>query len=141
MRKRCRGSEGERIMNEKYPHIDAYRTGQNIKWIMRFKGFTVRDLQAYLSLSVPQTIYRWFEGRNLPSIDNLYALSGLFGVPMDALVAGDREERLRHGEWRQEAAASQEKAVNWESISGWRKRAAEYRLIAYYRRLCMPLAG
>ena len=170
-------------MNEKYPHIDAYRTGQNIKRVMRSKGFTVRDLQEYLSLAVPQTIYRWFEGRNLPSIDNLYALSGLFGVSMDALVAGDREERLGlsgyfrainapvtsclrfladsvpattpcsyfhaikapvkpclYWELQQDAIVPQEEAFNRESVSGWRKQAAGYRLNAYYRRLCV-LAG
>ena len=157
-------------MRKKYPHIDAYRTGQNIKRIMRLKGLTVQDIQTYLSLAVPQTIYRWFEGRNLPSVDNLYALSGLFCVPLDALIAGDREAQFgRQGyfhasrapvtlcsyfhankapvtfcsdwEWQQDAFGPQEKAVNWEPISGWRECAAERRLIAYYRRLCMPLAG
>ncbi len=144
-------------MCKRYPHIDAYRTGQNIKRIMRLRGLTVQDIQTYLSLAVPQTVYRWFEGRNLPSVDNLYALSGLFCVPLDALVAGDREAQPgRQGyfhanrapvtpclywEWQQDAFGPQEKAVNWEPISGWRACAAERRLIAYYRRLCMPLAG
>ncbi len=101
-------------MYEKYPQIDAYRTGQNIKRIMLFQGYTVRDIQAYLSLSVPQTVYRWFEGRNLPSIDNLYALSGLFRVPLDELVAGDREKL---------------------------PAVPDRRLTAYYRSFRLPLAG
>ena len=44
------------------------------------------DLQAYLGLEHPQAIYHWQHGRNLPSVDNLYALSKLWGVPMDKII-------------------------------------------------------
>lgn len=74
------------------PKIDMYRTGQNIKRLMRQKGLTVRDIQEYLELAVPQGIYHWFDGRNLPTVDNLYALSELFHVPVDKMLCGDRKE-------------------------------------------------
>lgn len=77
-------------MKRKYPVIDMARTGQNIKNVMRLKGFTVKDLQNYLELSTPQSIYHWFDGRNLPTIDNLYALSELFHMSVDALLVGNR---------------------------------------------------
>ncbi len=77
-------------MKRKYPVIDMVRTGQNIKSIMRLKGFTVKDLQNYLELSTPQSIYHWFDGRNLPTIDNLYALSELFHMSVDELLVGNR---------------------------------------------------
>ena len=73
-------------MKRKYPVIDMVRTGQNIKRIMQFKGLTVKDVQEFLELSTPQSIYHWFDGRNLPTIDNLYALSELFHVSMDFLA-------------------------------------------------------
>jgi hypothetical protein len=38
----------------------------------------VKDIQGFLELSTSQSIYHWFDGRNLPTIDNLYALSELF---------------------------------------------------------------
>ncbi|MDC7290031.1 helix-turn-helix domain-containing protein [Blautia schinkii] len=78
-------------MKKKYPVIDIARTGQNIKRIMKFKGLTVKGIQEFLELSTPQSIYHWFDGRNLPTIDNLYALSELFHLPVDALLIGDRK--------------------------------------------------
>lgn len=69
-----------------------YKTGQNIKGIMQRRGMTVKDIQEHLELAAPQSIYHWFAGRCLPTVDNLYALSELFSVPMDTLVCGNREK-------------------------------------------------
>lgn len=78
-------------MRGKYPVINMARTGQNIKHIMQLKGLTVKDIQEFLELSTPQSIYHWFNGRNLPTADNLYALSELFQLPVDALLVGNRK--------------------------------------------------
>ncbi len=78
-------------MKRKYPVIDMNRTGQNIKRIMQMQGMTVKDIQEFLELSTPQSIYHWFDGRNLPTLDNLYALSELFMLPVDALIKGNRK--------------------------------------------------
>lgn len=75
----------------KYPVIDVFKTGQNIKSIMLSKGLTVRDVQKYLGLATPQAIYHWFNGRSMPTIDNIYALSELFRVPVDAMLCGNRK--------------------------------------------------
>lgn len=61
-------------MKKKYPVIDIKKTGQNIKHIMQMRRMTVKDVQEFLELSTPQSIYHWFDGRNLPTVDNLYAL-------------------------------------------------------------------
>lgn len=37
-----------------------------------------------------QSVYRWTDGINMPSLDNLYALSELLQVPIDAIVSGNR---------------------------------------------------
>ena len=34
--------------------------------------------------------YHWLNGRSLPSIDNVYALSELFSVPIDKIICGNR---------------------------------------------------
>lgn len=73
------------------PVIDRIRTGQYLKILMRQKGITPGDIQSYLSLTCVQTVYRWMDGVNLPSLDNLYALSRLFGVTMDDMVTGNRD--------------------------------------------------
>lgn len=82
-------------MIKKYPVLDIVGTGQNIKRIMQLKGFTVKDVQEFLELSTPQSIYHWFSGRNLPTVDNLYALSELFQMSVDALLQGNRKYKIR----------------------------------------------
>lgn len=81
-------------MMKQYPVLDIYRTGQKIKQIMQKKGITVREVQQYLRLETPQSIYHWFNGRNMPTIDNLYALSNLFAVPVDAMLSGNRKQNF-----------------------------------------------
>lgn len=81
-------------MTKKYPVLDIAETGQNIRRIMQLKGFTVKDVQEFLELSTPQSIYHWFSGRNLPTVDNLYALSELFQMSVDALLRGNRTYKI-----------------------------------------------
>ena len=79
-------------MRKSFPQIDMYKTGQNIKRIMFEKGMTVKDVQTYLELATPQSVYHWFNGRSLPTVDNLYALSELFCMPMDMLLCGTEKK-------------------------------------------------
>lgn len=69
-------------------NIDKKETGKQIRRIMKETGYTCKDIQNYLSLSCVQTVYRWLDGTNLPTLDNLYALSKLMGKPLDAFVVG-----------------------------------------------------
>ena len=77
-------------MKRKYPVIDTVKTGKRIKRIMKEKGFMVKDIQVYLGLGTPQAIYHWFRGKSMPTLDNLYALSELFRMPVDGLLCGNR---------------------------------------------------
>ena len=83
-------------MKRKYPVIDMAGTGQEIKRIMKMKGLTVKEVQKFLELNTPQSIYHWFDGRSLPTIDNLYALSELFQLPVDALLVGERKFECKY---------------------------------------------
>ena len=38
-----------------------------------------------------QAVYKWQRGDSLPTVDNLYALSVLFGTTVDEILVGDRE--------------------------------------------------
>ena len=78
-------------MKQQYPMIDKVRTGLMIKKIMQARGLSVKDVQKSLDMDVPQGIYHWFEGKSLPSLDNLYALSELFQVPVDVMLKGNRK--------------------------------------------------
>ncbi len=69
-----------------FPVIDLAATGKNIIRLRKERGLTVRDLQAYFGFEEPQAIYKWQQGKSLPSVDNLYALGVLLGVPMDEIL-------------------------------------------------------
>ena len=73
-----------------FPLIDKKRTGVNLRKIIDKRGFTVKDIQQYLKLGSVQSVYHWLNGISLPTIDNLYALSYLFQVPIDDMVYGTR---------------------------------------------------
>ena len=73
-----------------FPVIDKRETGINLRRIMDQRGITVKDVQQYLELGSVQSIYHWLNGSSMPTIDNLYALSELFQMPIDELVRGNR---------------------------------------------------
>lgn len=74
-----------------FPIIDKGKTGINLRKIMDWRGITAKDVQQYLELGCVQSVYRWLDGINMPTIDNLYALSELLQVPIDRIVCGNRE--------------------------------------------------
>ena len=72
-----------------FPTINVKETGANLRRIMDARGITARDVQEYLNLASVQSVYYWWNGTNMPTIDNLYALGQLLHVPIDALVCGN----------------------------------------------------
>ncbi len=73
-----------------FPLINKRETGINLRRIMDMRGFSAKDVQEYLGLGCVQSVYRWLDGINMPTIDNLYALSELFQLPIDSIVRGNR---------------------------------------------------
>lgn len=73
------------------PLIDKKKTGVHLRRIMDSLGITVKDVQQYLKLGSVQSVYHWLNGQSMPTIDNLYALSELFQIPIDAMVCGNRQ--------------------------------------------------
>lgn len=69
-----------------YQPIDPIKTGAKIKMMLKAAGYEVRDVQQYLYLACPQSIYRWFQGKILPSVEHLCALSRLLNVHMEELL-------------------------------------------------------
>ncbi len=84
------GKEGRIEEGNTLTTLDAVLTGRKIHDAIKQSGYSIKELQEMLGLSCPQPIYRWIKGRTLPSIDNLYMLSRILGMPMDdLLVPGD----------------------------------------------------
>jgi transcriptional regulator with XRE-family HTH domain len=88
-------SGGLIMVRKSFPVIDVVSTGRNILRLRREKGYSVHDLQAYFGFESPQAIYKWQRGESLPSVDNLYALSCLFGCSMnDILIEVNRRKNI-----------------------------------------------
>ena len=69
-----------------FPVIDVEATGRNIQRLRERRGLSIPEVQDYLGLESPQSVYHWQRGRCLPSVDHLYALSALFGVTMNEIL-------------------------------------------------------
>lgn len=74
------------------PVINKKETGLKLRKIMDEKDFSVKDVQRYLGLGSVQSVYHWLNGISMPTIDNLYALSELFQVPIDEMICGNRKK-------------------------------------------------
>lgn len=68
-----------------FPAINIKETGINFRRIMDKRGISAKDIQEYLNLASVQSVYNWCKGINMPTIDNLYALSQLFQLPIKNL--------------------------------------------------------
>lgn len=73
-----------------YPMIDIFATGKNIEKMKNERGITVRELCKYLGMVNTNSVYRWFRGEALPTLDNLYAISVLFSVSMNEIIVEAR---------------------------------------------------
>ena len=71
------------------PVVDMKLTGKNIAALRKQRGISVRELQEMLGFATPQSIYKWQRGETLPTIENLIALSRIFSVPVDEIVASE----------------------------------------------------
>lgn len=70
--------------------IDKRRTGIRLSRLMDERKISVKEVQRALGLNCVQSVYQWMNGKNLPSVENLYALSEILQVPIDELVCGNR---------------------------------------------------
>ena len=72
------------------PIIDVKATGNNIKNIIKSKGFKISDVQARCGFNTPQAIFKWQRGDALPTIDNFVILSELLGITIDEIVIREK---------------------------------------------------
>lgn len=68
------------------PQIDVKATGARIKALAGERGLKATDIQRGCGLGTPQTVFKWFRGATLPSLDNLAILARLFEVGIDDIV-------------------------------------------------------
>lgn len=66
--------------------IDICETGKNIKRIMEANGKTPKLICEYLELATTQSVYDWYAGRTLPSVDNMWRLALWLNISMNEFI-------------------------------------------------------
>lgn len=74
------------MCNFTFPVIDSQVTGEQLKVLCKKHGLTAKRIQECLCLGSPQTVYDWFQGRTLPSLENMVALSELLDCSVEELL-------------------------------------------------------
>ena len=67
------------------PTINVSATAKNISRLMSEAGMTVNDFQKAVGVSI-QAVYKWLNGKTLPTVDNLVIIADIFGVTIDDLI-------------------------------------------------------
>ena len=68
------------------PEIDVKATGLNICSRLEAHEILKSELRLYLGYTSAEAIYRWPEGKNLPTLQNLYAISQILGISINELL-------------------------------------------------------
>ena len=73
-------------MVNKMPVIDMKRTGENIKVFRKAADVSVKDIVKNTGVS-ERAVFKWQQGKSVPTIDNLIILAVMFNVTIDQIVA------------------------------------------------------
>ncbi|MBP5330894.1 MAG: helix-turn-helix transcriptional regulator [Lachnospiraceae bacterium] len=88
-----------------YPVLDVKATGERIKELRKACNLKVEDVAEFMGFESVQAVYKWQRGESLPTVDNLFALSRLFGTTVDSILAG-KEEIIEEEKEREESESS-----------------------------------
>lgn len=89
------------MISFQFPVIDKELTGEKLRGEFKKKNISAREVQEFLCLGSTQTVYDWYKGRTLPSLDNMVALSRLLGCQVEELlifVQTDAEKNIQAAE-------------------------------------------
>lgn len=75
-----------------YPVLDVKATGRRICELRRANHLSVEDVSRFMGFQSGQAVYKWQRGESLPTVENLYALSKLFGTTVDDILCGREED-------------------------------------------------
>lgn len=81
-----RTNQIENVSLLEYIPMDMEKSGKWMRFLCVARGYSVKKVCRLLGVSCPQSVYAWFNGKTMPSLDNLYGLSRLFRCPIDDLV-------------------------------------------------------
>lgn len=75
--------------------INVTETGKRIKSLMQSNGITPRNIQRACGFTTTQAVYKWTDGKNMPTVDNLVILASLFDTLIDDIVVVEKEQKCQ----------------------------------------------
>ena len=66
--------------------LDKNKTGENLRRLIKDKGFTFERIAVYLDLSSPRVIYDWINGFKMPKLNHLVMISKLLNVKIEDIL-------------------------------------------------------
>lgn len=82
--------------------ISKRGTGKNIRKLLAECGITVREVQEELELDSPQSVYKWLNGKALPSLENLLILGSMLNISMEQILVVEGTEEKEFLEKRKQ---------------------------------------
>lgn len=79
--------------------ISRHKTGKRIRRLMAERSVTVKELQEQMGLESAQAVYKWLNGKAVPTTENLLMLAKTLNVPMEELIVVE-EDREWEKEWK-----------------------------------------
>ena len=86
-----------RTQMKKYPiermalSINMEKTGAKIKRSIKESGYTMREIMEITGVTTEQTIYKWYSGKSIPSLETQIILCRLLGLSVTELLVIDGE--------------------------------------------------
>ncbi len=71
--------------------INMKKTGARIKQLILESGYTMREIMEITGITTVQTIYKWYSGKSIPSIETQLILCRLFNLRITDLLVLDGE--------------------------------------------------
>lgn len=72
--------------------INMERTGKRIHKLLRMKNIAIYEIQEACGFNTPQAIYKWLQGKSLPTLDNLVILVDVLDVRIDEILVIERRQ-------------------------------------------------
>ena len=72
---------------------------RELRSFVKKRGLTIREVSEYMGFTTDQAVCKWQRGDSLPTVDNLYALSKLYGTTMEDILVGNGEMSSRFVFW------------------------------------------
>ncbi len=90
-----------------YPRLDPVATGARIKSLRKERRLKVEEVADFMGFESVQAVYKWQRGDSLPTVENLLALSRLFGTSIENILV----ERNLEGDDRSSSFAPKKQKI------------------------------